>query len=429
MSLQIPSLSLGVEAATLENDYFQEATSLLYGLNILGDTATAKDIQKANDLWNDFLKEEGITLEQFKEAIGANLPINERTNAQKAALTGYIEKYKDFLVEELQQVAFSEKSILTVQQTKILWSIFDILILLMNKTNSSQILENQSMQTLTDCQREYQKVINRAFLYKGEIAAQGSSPVKLDPVITHTDTNLDTYNLGYGNITMGEVVNYLLSQAKQHTGVTQTFSSARSPCSTDPNEVSTWFWNITYNANNTYSIYFKSSFFNDTKGIGYAYPYDAIDTGAQTVSADAALQTCQDWFSSSIINVRNALIAHNQASPGTVSDPSGYQVRIPWIKVGIPGDTNQQASVLFTYGGTDETLKNLFGRAIAERSARNQTMQTFISSLQTKQDILSDRSQQIQRLIESSLNSKNQTATFLLATLTQLKTLLSAITK
>lgn len=396
MTLNIPALS-GTDPSSIENNFFVEATQYLYGLNIIGTNATTSDTQKANALWKSFLQKEGITQEQFLQEVGTNP--TQRTSAQQKALQGYIESYKTFLMNQLQYVAESEKVNLPVtEQTKIIWSIYDIMILLMSTANKTQITDSDTLKVLTTYQKEYQKAVSRGFFYTGNPTLDQ----KTDPTISSNSFNdPSNYNLGYGNITMGEVFNYLLvkAQASPNTPVSLSIPSGKGSST----------FSLTYNSS-TQMCSIDMSLTGDQVLQGRGITTWTLSFHRDSTLANA-LDNMNDLFKNGAINMQRN---------------STFVPHISWPTVGKDSNT---ASVLYTYLGSDNDKKNLYALAVQTRAAHNRAIQTAIDSLKSKQDTLADRANQIQRLIDSSLNSHTQSAHLLQSIVSQLKTILSQVCK
>lgn len=389
MDLIIPSVC-GTTTSTIENDYFVEATKYIYGLNIVGSTATDEDKRKANQMWASFLAREGKTQSQFLAEVGTD-PTN-RSDTQVQALQRYVDSYNDFLIDQLHYVSMSEKATLSVTEgTKIIWSIFEIIILLMKKINQTQVADSKAIQLMTQLQREYQNALQKTFFYTGAEPSLDASSCLV--ISIPTSNNPDNYNLGYGNITMGDVIQYLFSSAKANPGIPQSFIT------TGIN-----YLDVQYNA--TDDTYTSHAAFNNHQ----------IVIPSETKTALEAIDSFKQRF--------QQYMDAFQAQGGT-----GFSIKIPWGTVGGSSDSLPSRGIRYTYSGGDDKEKTYYSLAVQTRAQYNRQMQTAIDAIKTKQETIADRSQQIQRLIDSSTSAQNKATSLLASTITQLKTILSAIYK
>lgn len=202
MSSIIPSIYSGADA-TLENDFFRQATRYIYGLEIT-ETPSAASIKEADRLWNAFLSKIGKTNDEFKLEVGAAKLPSERTAAELAAIATYTSLYNDFLVGKLEYVYRSNAINLLspdeIDARNILFETFDLVLKMLNALQQNLKLSAKAYEFYTKWQDQYSKQMAHTPMYFLKPNLSGSG-------------NLDDIGKAeissYAHITVGDVLRYL----------------------------------------------------------------------------------------------------------------------------------------------------------------------------------------------------------------------------
>lgn len=202
MSSIIPNIS-GGEDATLENDFFRQATRYIYGLEITQSPSTAS-IKEADRLWNAFLSKIGKTNDEFKLEVGAAKLPSERTAAEQAAIASYTALYNNFLVGKLEYVyrsnAINLLSPEEIDARNILFETFELVLKMLNALQQNLKLSAKAYEFYTKWQDQYSKQMAHTPMYF------------LKPKLTGSGNLEDIGKAeisGYAHITVGDVLRYL----------------------------------------------------------------------------------------------------------------------------------------------------------------------------------------------------------------------------
>lgn len=361
-------------------------------------------------IWTSFLEEEGLTTAP---------PDTDSAQLQKFA--NYVTSYYDNLLVPDVRVA---------ERTKVVWTIFDILIAMMNTMTTTQVTSQRLRAFLTRKQDEYRQQMNKSVLYISApistntvLIGNAQPQASQDGVSTVTTPNQDPalFNLGYGNITIKDVLEYLVGQADQNF-----LQFSRGEATTNPMVT----FNLGGNMNGvstvngaTYSYQFdvqKISSTDYTIRIRINDLHLVVDQVfgnhlAAATSADSGTITTSDPYASLKTNFYNI---YNNPPPV----PPRMSARPP-LTIFWPDKSR------FTYGGTDQSLQNLYAQKVGIRAENNKRMQSFIDANKSRSDILQDFSAQQGQVVDAASTGKSATSNLLQTTIRQLQTILTAIFK
>jgi len=211
---------------TIPEGFFTTATQTYYGLDPLAT--------EAEELWGEFVATlpAGTVIEPGDEAIQ--------------------EQYVEFLSGKLEAIYRSEEkgalSPAEIEARKIIWTVFDILLTLLQKVTTLQIVNSDTLKFFTQYEKAYSDLMARAYFYIGsgtvdrtvwkadkmygipnyEGGDEGLGRLlesTLDARLTHTTPSeiASEFKLGYGDITLQEVFEYLYAQYEsEDTAVGET---------------------------------------------------------------------------------------------------------------------------------------------------------------------------------------------------------------
>ena len=399
-------------------------------------------------IWRSFLETQGLTANP-----------NDSDNARLQAFSNYVTHYYNNLLEP--EVKFAEK-------TKVIWTVFDVLLLIMKSMTQTQITSQQLQTFLIKKQQEYRKEMARTVLYQGD--PPGSPKADGDQTVTTPSSDPALFKLGYGDLTLKELLTQIVQAADQNYELSQRnvvlngtpvvnneveFKLSRSP----GQDVQTLFGLfplpgsdlLSYitlkakkTADNTYQLSVKfdtqerqypnglSQFFG---GAGSSIVTITKSTDSRTVlgSLDTAITSLTSQFYG-IYNqykgtywevpppprsqFENSEYFTEELYQNVVKQYKSYNLRINWAD-----------NIKFSYVGNDNNLKNEFFKQSGQRGEFNKRAQSFIDANKSRADILKDFSEQQQRVVDAASNGRQQTLNILQGTVRQLQTILNSIFK
>jgi len=196
---------------SIPEGFFTAITQSYYGLN--------PQEQEAEELWGEFV---------------ASLPAGTVIDPESPDIQ---EQYLAFLAGKLSSTYRSEASSALspaeIEARKIVWTVFDILLVLLQEVTALQILNSETLSFLTKYQKEYSDLMARAFFYVGSGSVDREVWKNIYGVPEHEgggrilESSLDArmtptvpsdiaseFKLGYADITLQEVFEYLYDQYK-----------------------------------------------------------------------------------------------------------------------------------------------------------------------------------------------------------------------
>ena len=200
---------------TIPQGFFTTVTQSYYGLD--------PEATEAEELWEEFV---------------ATLKLPEGTSVDPED-TEIQEKYLDFLSGKLSAIYRSEEkgalSPAEMEARKIIWTVFDILLALLQKVTTLQMVNSDALKFFTQHEKAYSDLMARAYFYIGSGTVdqfvwkhrsmyglpqhEEGGPLlesTLDARLTQTTPSeiASEFKLGYGDITLQEVFEYLYDQYK-----------------------------------------------------------------------------------------------------------------------------------------------------------------------------------------------------------------------
>jgi hypothetical protein len=363
------------------------------------------------------------------------------------------------IVTHVDSVYASEQSDQALE-TKLIWSICDILLLLISKLVKTQINTQAAVSFLTEYQKAYQDEMSRVFFYSAgnPVTANSDTAVILSSDAMRTPTvatpsNIDTWNLGYAGITVAECANWLYTKVAEAPagsaaqGITipaKMFKWSQSPwgesvryyektgsitiaCTRDSNNTFT----LAISGSTLYQKYYLAPTYDGrggtTRAIEVSVPSYYWASSTASVPTDESYGSFKSTFQTLLQNAYTACKAADalHAAPATGSsfgndisvDPN-FELFFPW-----------QSGIMFNYTGVNEKAKASYNKSVTDRGSMNRSMQNYIDAIKTKKDILGDKREQIVNMSETLVSGRKQISNILQTIVRQLQTIMGSIYK
>ncbi len=380
------------------------------------------DVQKM--IWNSFLQEQGLS---------SNPSDTDTTRLQKFSeyITSY---YDDMLVPDIK----------VGEKTKIIFSIFDILIELMQTMTTTQVTSQQLRVFLTKKQEQYRQMMSKTVLYVGD--PPGAKKADGNYTVSTPNADPSKFNLGYGNITLQDVFTNMVKQADQNYEAQLRDSSKPNdavifnigrPALTEKSYALGMFpvghpldasftLQVRKTANGVYqmSVSFGAQSLQ-YEGFGGFFGFPTVSSNtlatSATTTSNATINTAISSFSSIFYQVYNQFKGTQYELANTTDSPDNsiiYNIKINWAD-----------KIKYSYVGDDNNSKNEYARQAGLRGENNKRAQSFIDANKSRTDILKDFSDQQGRVIDAASNGRLQTSNIIQSTVRQLQNIMNAIFK
>lgn len=365
-----------------------------------------------NTLWQAFLQQEGLT----------------SNPTETPELLARYSTYIDSLYEAQQAMAAAAGD----PRLQMLWSIYDILILLISKFVKCQINNQSAVEFLTRYQKAYQDEMSRVFFYIGAPAVSGTdrndilsqTPDGIRTPTAQTPSNIDTFKLGYGNLTIAEYVDWLYRKASENSaGTPYSLTIAGKPIvpvgniswyadlQGQPNTTIT----VTRDANNNYTISVNSHVEMFEKWWGWIDRKTLLDQNfPQTATISIPSSADYGNFMAKAEELFQA--SYNQAQSALQARDRSFELYTPW-----------ENNILLNYTGPTDEIKSDYAKEVKFRSERNRNIQSCIDAIKSRKDVVGDKADQQQRLIDSSSSGRKQSSNIMQTIIRQMQTILGSI--
>lgn len=383
--------------------------------------------------------------------------------------------YLDFLSQKLQSTYESEAinslSPTEVQNRFITYTLFEILLTLINLASKTQTLASTAVEFLVEKEQNYVELLKNTFMYVGKgqllsdfsstMAVIGGTPSSEDWWFTKTAPSSDPtlFDLGYGNITLQNIFDYL---AKNTVTLTKPEQDPATPDVPPPDFASTSFTlksgiyadpggsgnyrsscelKVTKNfADNTFKI---ESTFKLMNGSTVVWgPVNSQQTFPFSIVVQEPLQfrkTITDSLSQTFYETYNQAKAAGvvevpeDSFAGLSDEKKELAVRsrnlmIPWGA--YKGDTTVGALIGPARTGwyeADNTVK--YSDASGGRTSQNKTINTYIQNIKSKKDLVSDIKDSQSQVVDAGISSRKQQINLIQGLINQLKNIISSIYK
>lgn len=368
--------------------------------------------------WNGFLQINGLT----------SNPLNTDT-AKVGLFAGY--------VNEVASVLSS------VEQTRIVLTIFDVLTTMMKTMTNTQLTTQQNLAYWAKKQKAYTDMASKVAITQGSGQTDLFTPLPTDIVPSSDPTQ---YKLGFAGLTMQDVLGTI--QAIAHGGDPQTFSLAANTLQNVQLEAASTM-HLPYNVNS----FITMSATPDANNPGtFTFTAQAFHQ-VYTFAVDPPSLVSSQVFSTTItpaMTTQDQINAMHQAFWSAFQSFAGFTtspVGIPWSRqyptfpTSIPNpDTSpfapatlpileEPSDIRFTYTGDNSSLLNQANLNVKRRAEANATVQTSLDAIKTKKDILRDIASSVQRTVDSSSQGRLQLTNIIQSTVKQLSNILNNIFK
>lgn len=202
-------MSLSIPPDTTGGTQFQTLTKNLFGLNITG---SASDITKANKLWSEFLTSQNLATEvAFETALKTNPDGTISSTNLPAQIKKYTGLYNDFVYDQLTATFQSDLKILqtvnTQEERDVIFKTLTLVLHMLSVLQTTMRTSSEALLFYTKLQQQYTEMLKKV-------------PLLVVDSITVTTINKEdvgkTVLMGFGNITIRDVYNYLLKQRELH---------------------------------------------------------------------------------------------------------------------------------------------------------------------------------------------------------------------
>ncbi len=379
------------------------------------------DVQQA--IWTSFLEE--LQLQEN--------PVDQDVD-RLFAFSQYVHAYYENLLPP--DLLFSEK-------TKIIFSIFDILIRMMETATTSQITSQKMCAVLTKKQEEYRQMMAKTVLYVGQYDYNFDGK----ETKTYVDQDPSKFILGYGNFTVQDIFDYLVITADanyQNNSIdpSKPNTAAEFKIGRPPGAV------YDAEANLNMALFLSQigfSFSVQKTGAGSyqmgvqlfsgsdpnaSHPALLLNpnTNAAPYIIDAAYGTTPLNTSSSEVFAKLQSLfysVYNRNSGKIYEIETGddrYNMKNR-IQLSWPNNIN------YIYLGDDKDSLNEYSKQAGLRGESNKREQSSIDSTKSRIDILKDFISQQKQLVSSSSTSKGQVSNLYQSIIRQMQNILNTIFK
>lgn len=366
------------------DNIFQNLTTYLLGLNI-----NTTDTAKANKLWTQFLTSQGFATEAaFETAL---------TNGGATAVTKYTNLYNIFVLEQLAKTYQSESIILQStdeqQQRDIVFKTFSLVLHMLSTLQKSMQASSEALVLYTKIQQQYTELLKK---------------IPLSTLSPGEATRVDITNIGktilggYGNITISDVLKFLLNKVKDASNnFTQNGSSST-------------------RGSNDSDLGFSVSYVNTTHTLTFNCSRLSYSTNYATGTADVSNMSSQEIMD-----------AAPEVLLKTATATLGYLAPI--------GDTftfmTQPAYTAPSTKPLVATSQDPMNRSEEDRQRQqlraeiNGQLQVYISNAQANRDLAQSASKPIENLVNQIREAIQAQLTLLNNIIELLKGLLGAVTR
>jgi hypothetical protein len=444
---------------SMPSQFFSDVTQGYYGAL----TQAASDA-----VWQEFLQSQGVS------------SVSDTTQTRT--------KYLTFLSQKLNVVNASDAanalSPKEVSARHMVVTIFDLLLAVLGRLSVEQIRNGEAISVLVKKQKEYLNLLQRMPTYVGSgtitqhmyeapvfgISAAASKDRQGLIISTadsqyytpiHTSTNPAEFSLGYGGITLEDVLGYLYddleNKLKANPPVTSsTFSMTSGTFLTNRFGGQYWDRNTLECKNyidlkiekipNSNNVTLLVSFRTDhTEYVGSGRVTTVFSNQSSTNLDMSNRTSVLAAFNSSFQNVWSAAKANNLVEVSSSSltadektilsidynakstEEQDLILRSRNVKINWP-----QGILLSTWENvTDTSLKQDLGAAAYQaqqtRAQKNQMLSSLTEALKGRRDTLRDKADQLAQVGESGRTSRSQTIAFVKQLVNQLRNILSSI--
>lgn len=236
--------------------------------------------------------------------------------------------------------------------------------------------------------------------------------------------DINTFKLGYGNLTVGEYFNWLYRKASENAAGTPyslTIPAKQIASVGDLNWYSDMPGNpyitlsVTKSADNTYTITVSShveqfekwwGWIDKTTLLNNTYTSSGTITITSNEEYESFMKKAQSVFLTSYSNAQAVVLNRDRS----------FNVYVPW-----------ENNILLNYTGPTDEIKSDYAKEIKFRSERNRNIQNCIDAIKSRKDVIGDKADQQQRLIDSSSSGRKQSSNILQTIVRQMQTILGSI--
>ena len=423
MSSIIPSIYSGADA-TLENDFFRQATRYIYGLEIT-ETPSAASIKEADRLWNAFLSKIGKTNDEFALEVGAAKLPSERTAAEQAAIATYTALYNTFLVSKLEYVyrsnAINLLSPEEIDARNILFETFDLVLKMLNALQQNLKLSAKAYEFYTKWQDQYSKQMAHTPMYFLKPNLSGSG-------------NLDDIGKAeissYAHITVGDVLRYLTEHMIEDGATGKIWQP---DTSWDRAPYANLLFVLTKGTDGSGH---KTLTFTATMGTAYVYYNDSLFNVTLNASTDnVPLATSDNLRTAMDLLLKKATDQLNNKT-GYISGSSGAtwaDLRNGWAAGNVWPVWMTQVqwqSIVNESAQSDQKLRDEENKNRQQtRGELNGVLQLYLDNARSRRTMIQNRSKPVEDLISQCRESIQAQQNLANTVVDTLRGLLSAITR
>ena len=384
-TLSIPALST--------NNYFQDTTRYIYGLDISAGTPTQATITAANKLWNEFLTTQGLTQDTFKQAIGYNESTHTASNT--VAVQKYTTLYNDFVTKQLSYLYESQAtnlSILNEQESRdIIFKTFSLVLQMLSVLQKSMQESSDALVFYTKLQQQYTEMLKHIPL----LSFKPSHSYQLDI----QDFGKTTIG-GYGDINIGNIVDFLVNKISKASN------------------------NFTQTSQVTFTVWFSMSYDNTTKQLTFASPgVTTASFNTSGMSAWTVMQKASTGLLQEATKNLQYVVTNGRAHLPAWDDPTDFPW-IVWPESTLPSTKPDVADSTHPITKFDEDKQRQ-----QQRAEVNAKLQLYISNAQANRDLAQSQSKPMENLVNQTREAIQAQMTLIDNMVSLLKGLLGAVTR
>jgi hypothetical protein len=415
------------------------------------------------DAQSSVLTSEGQTLLSEFNAFLADVP-SELKQTQDQINGLYLQFLADLTTDVRVSEAANALSPDEVTQRQVVFNVYDVLTTLLNSVTVSQIANTAVLNFLTQKQSTYADLIGNAITYigsgtiytKDDDRDVSSSHPKSTADSTQTQihssaTDATKFTLGYGNISVDDISRYLVdavsTAAKEDPQAPHqqsfTLMSDEWDASVDgyDKERNQALLSVTENSDGSFSVsatFYYQGYDDDT--------WESISTTTQSATASTASEAISQLntvFLSVYALAKNSHLVEISESDLSDDEQDGSEIekayyiaerniKIPWMTPTYDDDTTTyDTGGILVYDLDDSTPSESWANTLntlrATRDQLNQTISSYVSGAEAQQQLLGDKADQQQQVIQGTTSSREMTNKILKSTIDQLSTILQSI--
>ncbi len=412
----------------------------------------------------------GVLLSQFATMLASIPESQKQTPDQLNAL------YLQFLAQKTMDIRISEESNALspeeISQRHLVYSVYDILLTLLNTVTTNEIATSAVLNFLSQKEKTYTDMMAKTTMYigTGTIYTQGDSR-KVSPSypastadatqtqIHSSATDATQFTLGYMNISVDDISQYLTDQVfrqNQSTSSFDIYSDAwpiSSPSLLDLEDRNHATMTITNNGNGTCTAtatFTQEGHNMETGGWDTLNSYNvssgpipiSTTTFAQAQGAmDSAFLTVYAWAKlNNMVEISTAQLTSDEQKGSDIEqayDIAKRNIKIPWGTSELTPDTLKNPDVrpvgILAYklspDTTDQTWLAALNNLQQARDQYNKTLNTYIGQAEAEQQLIGDKSSQQQQVVQAATSSREMTNKILKSAIQQMATIIQAIFK